>query len=35
MDKSTFATAMVRFLGYNVYDIDLTSGGCDDLCPFF
>ncbi|KAG0548851.1 hypothetical protein BDA96_01G203100 [Sorghum bicolor] len=29
--KSTFAAAMARFLGYDVYDIDLSRGGCDDL----
>jgi hypothetical protein len=28
--KSTFAAAMARFLGYDVYDIDLSRGGCDD-----
>jgi mitochondrial chaperone BCS1 len=28
--KSTFAAAMVRFLGYDVYDVDLSRGGCDD-----
>ena len=31
MGKSTFAAAMARFLGYDVYDIDLSRGGCDDL----
>ncbi|XP_062201113.1 AAA-ATPase At2g46620-like [Phragmites australis] len=29
--KSTFAAAMARFLGYDIYDIDLSRGGCDDL----
>jgi hypothetical protein len=29
--KSTFAAAMARLLGYDVYDIDLSRGGCDDL----
>jgi mitochondrial chaperone BCS1 len=29
--KSTFAAAMARFLGYDVYDVDLSRGGCDDL----
>ncbi|KAF8768558.1 hypothetical protein HU200_007501 [Digitaria exilis] len=32
--KSTFAAAMARFLGYDVYDIDLSRAGragCDDL----
>lgn len=29
--KSTFAAAMARFLGYDVYDIDMSRGGCDDL----
>ncbi|XP_066324283.1 AAA-ATPase At2g46620-like [Miscanthus floridulus] len=29
--KSTFAAAMARFLGYDVYDIELSRGGCDDL----
>uniref|UniRef100_A0A0D9XLL7 AAA+ ATPase domain-containing protein n=1 Tax=Leersia perrieri TaxID=77586 RepID=A0A0D9XLL7_9ORYZ len=29
--KSTFAAAMARFLGYDVYDIDLSRSGCDDL----
>ncbi|KAG2536964.1 AAA-ATPase At2g46620-like [Panicum virgatum] len=29
--KSTFAAAMARFLGYDVYDIDLSRDGCDDL----
>ncbi|KAM0914047.1 hypothetical protein ACQ4PT_011753 [Festuca glaucescens] len=28
--KSTFAAAMARFLGYNVYDVDLSRTGCDD-----
>lgn len=28
--KSTFAAAMARFLGYDVYDVDLSRGGCDD-----
>lgn len=29
--KSTFAAAMARFLGYDVYDIDLSRAGTDDL----
>ncbi|KAL6642818.1 hypothetical protein ACP70R_020999 [Stipagrostis hirtigluma subsp. patula] len=29
--KSTFAAAMARFLGYDVYEIDMSRGGCDDL----
>ena len=29
--KSTFAAAMARFLGYDVYDIDLSRAGSDDL----
>ncbi|KAL5232128.1 hypothetical protein ABZP36_030904 [Zizania latifolia] len=29
--KSTFVAAMARFLGYDVYDIDLSRGGYDDL----
>ncbi|EEE51276.1 hypothetical protein OsJ_32176 [Oryza sativa Japonica Group] len=29
--KSTFAAAMARFLVYDVYDIDMSRGGCDDL----
>ncbi|RCV46912.1 hypothetical protein SEVIR_9G572500v4 [Setaria viridis] len=29
--KSTFAAAMARFLGYDVYDIDLSRAGNDDL----
>jgi mitochondrial chaperone BCS1 len=28
--KSTFAAAMARFLGYDVYDVDLSHGGCGD-----
>jgi hypothetical protein len=28
--KSTFAAAMARFLGYDVYDIDLSRAGSDD-----
>ena len=31
MGKSTFADVMVRFLGYDVYEIDLSRGDCDDL----
>jgi len=29
--KSTFAAAMAQFLGYDVYDIDLSRAGSDDL----
>ncbi|KAF8780246.1 hypothetical protein HU200_001916 [Digitaria exilis] len=29
--KSTFAAAMARFLGYDVYDIDLSRAATDDL----
>ncbi|CAN6298778.1 unnamed protein product [Urochloa humidicola] len=29
--KSTFAAAMARFLGYDVYDVDLSRAGDDDL----
>ncbi|OEL29848.1 AAA-ATPase [Dichanthelium oligosanthes] len=29
--KSTFAAAMARFLGYDVYDIDLSRAGSEDL----
>uniref|UniRef100_A0A0E0K7V2 AAA+ ATPase domain-containing protein n=1 Tax=Oryza punctata TaxID=4537 RepID=A0A0E0K7V2_ORYPU len=29
--KSTFAAAMARFLGYDIYDIDLSRAGSDDL----
>ena len=29
--KSTFAVAMARFLGYDVYDVDLSRAGGDDL----
>ncbi|XP_051193059.1 AAA-ATPase At2g46620 [Lolium perenne] len=28
--KSTFAAAMARFLGYDVYDVDLSRAGTDD-----
>uniref|UniRef100_A0A0D3FCY5 ATPase AAA-type core domain-containing protein n=1 Tax=Oryza barthii TaxID=65489 RepID=A0A0D3FCY5_9ORYZ len=29
--KSTFAAAMARFLGYDIYDVDLSRAGSDDL----
>ncbi|XP_040378237.1 AAA-ATPase At2g46620 [Oryza brachyantha] len=29
--KSTFAAAMARLLGYDIYDIDLSRAGSDDL----